>query len=62
MKLDNLPNITISHIDENRNIQSNEEHQQGVATLASAFAADFGMGNCGRIMGLLHDKGICSGF
>ena len=57
MKTDNQSNIIISHIDSNRNIQSNEEHQQGVATLASTFAAEFGMGDCGRIMGLLHDKG-----
>ena len=57
MKTDNQSNIIISHIDSNRNIQSNEEHQQGVATLASTFAAEFGMGECGRIMGLLHDKG-----
>ena len=57
MKIDNLSNITISHIDGNRNIQSNGEHQQGVATLASAFADEFHMGDCGRVMGLLHDKG-----
>lgn len=38
-------------------IQSNEEHQQGVAQRAGAFANVFGMGDCGRIMGLLHDKG-----
>lgn len=38
-------------------IQSNEEHQLGVAQRAKTFAAEFGMGDCGRIMGMLHDKG-----
>ena len=38
-------------------IQSNEEHQLGVAQMAETFSAEFGMGDCGRIMGLLHDKG-----
>jgi len=38
-------------------IQSNEEHQLGVAQKSETFAAEFGMGDCGRIMGLLHDKG-----
>ncbi len=49
--------FTISHIDKDGIPQSNEEHQQGVALRAEAFAAEFGMGDCGRIMGLLHDKG-----
>lgn len=57
MKLHNLSSITISHIDCNRNIQSNEEHQQGVAKLAKSFAAEFLMEDCGYLMGLLHDKG-----
>jgi len=38
-------------------IQSNDEHQKGVADKAESFAASFGMGDFGRIMGLLHDKG-----
>lgn len=38
-------------------VQSNEKHQLGVAQRAETFAAEFGMGDCGRIMGLLHDKG-----
>ena len=50
-------NITISHINQNRNVQSNAEHQQGVATRAQTFAKVFGMGDCGMLMGLLHDKG-----
>ena len=57
MKLCNLSGITISHIDNNKNVQSNEEHQQGVAKMAETFAAEFCLGDCGRIMGLLHDKG-----
>ena len=49
--------ITISHIDSKGVIQSNDDHQRGVAELAGRFAAEFGMGDCGRLMGLLHDKG-----
>jgi CRISPR-associated endonuclease/helicase Cas3 len=52
-----IKEITISHIDNNGAIQSNEEHQRGVAQRAERFAAEFGMGDCGRLMGLLHDKG-----
>lgn len=37
--------------------QSNEEHSLGVAKLAQRFANEFGMGDFGYIMGLLHDKG-----
>lgn len=48
----------ISHIRiEDRAIQSNEEHQQGVAKRASEFAGAFGMAEWGRVLGLLHDKG-----
>lgn len=49
--------ITISHINIEGAIQTNEEHQRGVAQRAEQFAAEFGMGDCGRLMGLLHDKG-----
>ena len=52
-----LREIIISHIDDNGVVQSNEEHQRGVALRAERFAAEFGMGDCGRLMGLLHDKG-----
>ena len=38
-------------------IQSNDNHQLGVAERTECFAAEFGMGDCGRLMGLLHDKG-----
>lgn len=48
----------ISHIRQHDHaIQSNEEHQLGVAQKAETYASLFGMGDCGRIMGLLHDKG-----
>ena len=49
--------ITISHIGTNGAVQTNEEHQRGVAQRAERFAAEFGLGDCGRLMGLLHDKG-----
>lgn len=51
---------SVSHIRETATgweIQSNDEHQRGVAELASRFASDFGMGEWGRVLGLLHDKG-----
>ncbi|MBR3412448.1 MAG: CRISPR-associated helicase Cas3' [Bacteroidales bacterium] len=53
------PSTTIiSHIRQtDMKIQSNEEHQQGVAERAERFAAEFGMGDYGRVLGLLHDKG-----
>lgn len=38
-------------------IQSNKEHQNGVAQLAASFANEFGMAEWGRVIGLLHDKG-----
>lgn len=52
----------ISHIrkDADGNIvafQSNEEHSRNVAELAKQFAGEFGMGDFGYIMGMLHDKG-----
>lgn len=37
--------------------QSNDEHSKGVAELAETFAAEFGMGDFGYAMGMLHDKG-----
>ncbi len=37
--------------------QSNEEHTEGVARMAASFAAEFGMAEWGRAIGLLHDKG-----
>lgn len=52
-----LTNIIISHINSNGDLQSNDDHQLGVATLASQFAGDFGMSEWGKVIGLLHDKG-----
>ena len=48
----------ISHIrPEDWAIQTNEAHQKGVAKLAAEFAAEFGMAEWGKVLGLLHDKG-----
>lgn len=52
--------VVISHIKGepgNWSIQSNDKHQQGVAELAAKFADTFDMGEWGRVLGLLHDKG-----
>ena len=50
--------LIISHVRQSdMKVQSNDEHQNGVAKLAETFAAEFGLGDCGRIIGLLHDKG-----
>lgn len=38
-------------------IQTNSDHCEGVAVLASKFAKDFGMEGWGYLTGLLHDKG-----
>lgn len=52
------PEIIISHIRQSdMAVQSNSAHQQGVSEMAERFASHFGMGDYGRIMGLLHDKG-----
>ena len=57
----NIPKY-ISHIRKNNDgvieaFQSNEEHCLGVAKLAMQFANEFGMGDWGYILGILHDKG-----
>lgn len=55
--------MTISHLYKcetppfNWVIQSNEEHCSGVASLARGFAAQFGFGKWGLLLGLLHDRG-----
>lgn len=53
--------MIISHIKRNTDgslsCQTNEEHQQGVAKLASSFAAEFGMADWGYFIGMIHDKG-----
>lgn len=38
-------------------IQTNDDHCRGVAMRAEKFASSFGMGDWGRMMGLLHDRG-----
>lgn len=38
-------------------IQTNEEHQKGVAFRSGLFASTFGMGEIAYVMGLLHDRG-----
>lgn len=38
-------------------VQSNEEHSEGVSKLCEKFASEFGFGEWGRVIGLLHDKG-----
>ncbi len=47
----------ISHIRRDGVRQTNENHQQGVAALAERFASEFGMGDWGYFLGLIHDKG-----
>ena len=54
--------LFISHIrkDSEGNIvafQGNDEHCNNVAALARIFAEEFGMGDLGYMMGILHDKG-----
>jgi CRISPR-associated endonuclease/helicase Cas3 len=48
----------LSHIRiSDRKKQANEDHLQGVADLTARFANEFGMGEFGHVLGLLHDKG-----
>ena len=52
----------ISHLYRDREnglwtVQTNENHQNGVAQMSSCFAGEFGFSSWGRILGLLHDKG-----
>lgn len=61
MKIQGMIPPYISHIRINEQseleCQSNEEHSLGVAELAHQFASEFGMGDFGYVMGMLHDKG-----
>lgn len=61
MEHEELSDMIISHVCYSENgslsVQSNTEHSLGVAELARKFAGDFGMGDFGYVMGLLHDKG-----
>ena len=54
----------ISHVKKNEftptdewAVQSNEEHNQGVANWAGLFAGEFDCADWGKVIGLLHDKG-----
>ncbi len=50
--------LIISHVRQSdRAIQDNDTHMRGVAERAAQFASEFGMGEWGRVMGMLHDKG-----
>lgn len=54
--------IVISHLRKDEQtqkwvLQSNEEHQKGVADRAERFGALFGCGTCCHAMGLIHDIG-----
>lgn len=51
-----ISHIKLDHLGE-WHIQTNDEHQQNVAELASSFASLFGMGEWGKVLGLLHDAG-----
>ena len=58
MKIKQDTRKIISHVRRSdMEIQLNEDHQNGVAELASKFANEFGMEDYGFIMGKLHDKG-----
>lgn len=53
-------NQLISHLYQENNhwiIQTNNEHQNGVAEMASIFTGQFGLPSWGYTLGLLHDKG-----
>jgi len=53
-------NQIISHIKKVNDsiiIQTNNEHQIGVAELCRTFASEFGMADWGYFLGVLHDKG-----
>jgi len=56
-----IMSVIISHINmkmpDGKQIQNNDEHCLGVAELAKNFANEFGFGEWGFVMGLLHDKG-----
>lgn len=58
MKSAGNSNTVISHVRVmDSAIQTNADHCNGVADLAGRFASAFKMGDFGRILGLLHDKG-----
>lgn len=51
------PRVIISHVNNRGQIQTNDDHQKGVAELCGKFASEFNMTNWGKVIGLLHDKG-----
>lgn len=54
----NHKNSIIAHVrPSDMAVQTNREHCEGVARIAAGFANDFGWGDVGYTMGLLHDKG-----
>lgn len=56
-KMDIVSHIKYNEKAKSWKIQSNQEHQLGVAKLASKFANEFDMAEWGYVIGLLHDKG-----
>lgn len=54
---ENISHIRRDETNQTVSYQSNKEHCIGVAKLAKNFAEEFGMGEWGYTMGLLHDKG-----
>lgn len=54
--------LFISHLYQDKEngqwiIQTNDEHQKGVAEMAASFASQFGLSYWGYVLGILHDKG-----
>lgn len=52
--------IVISHLYKENNcwiIQTNGEHQKGVAEMTAYFTGQFGLPSWGYALGMLHDKG-----
>ena len=49
--------MAIAHVSEDGRIHELEEHLAGTAQLATTFAAEFGCGQWGRLVGLWHDLG-----
>lgn len=57
-----MERLLISHLRQDKEngewiIQTNDEHQNGVAEMAAQFTGEFGLPSWGRALGLLHDKG-----
>ena len=50
----------LAHLAEDQREQTVLEHLEGTAARSERFAAAFGMGEQGRLLGLAHDVGKCS--